>query len=723
MEIKNYFAQDAQGNIMPSANCYLYLPGTTTLATGLVDGNGVPISNPFLASSIGQVTFGAPNGVYDLRIAQGARDTTVEIQCADLLQALNETASFLGAHSTPPTSGNSGEPLQIYYRYFNTVDQLEYLYKSTGWIANNLDGQLLATTRGASLLGAVMQDGSPGTIQQAIIDGDAKLRRELLDPSVGGRIQAFQQPGSGAAVRDTFSKLKEIISVDDFKLTTDPDDSAAFMRVIAYVATKSRPDPYGVFSNLLNGYKIVLQPRDYLITTPSALSLPFSGRSVGVVFEGNGFARVFYQPTSPAPLFVNADKVLFLRVRGIIFTGASADSDFFDSQSTGGAQDYTFSDCYFNGVWRYGVNRTGTNTNSETRYNSCNWTGTWKAWEFIAATGTSDQFVNYWFNQCKYWSGSVWVDYSKGGHIRIVSCDISGYRPAQLPEGEGPGGNRTQYLLNLRGNTHGFGVCSLAVLGGRIEQGSEWAGLLNCEWGQGDVTFESFDSSSQTFNAFAPNIKSVYFSPGNNFGPTIKFSQSQLIGTHTFVSQVTTVGSKRAVYENSTFTTVDYPDDAFTFVDAGSQAGRRCVVRLKNCRGRSATLGVFSDADLNWNVANVGHTSQKGISLKSPTGTLPSFAQGSIQVVLPVNCVVVKVVIHVPSGASTSGNTASFTVQNGSGEVLATLNLAPISAGGTARVDLASICNTRERSTISLVPSALMNAAIGSGAFCMVEYL
>ena len=553
--------------------------------------------------------------------------------------------------------------------------------------------------------------------------GDNSLRQDLADPAVGGRIQAFQQPGSGAAVRDTFSKLKEIISVDDFKLATDPDDSAAFMRVIAYVATKSRPDPYGVFSNLLNGYKIVLQPRDYLITTPSALSLPFSGRSVGVVFEGNGFARVFYQPTSPAPLFVNADKVLFLRVRGIIFTGASADSDFFDSQSTGGAQDYTFSDCYFNGVWRYGVNRTGTNTNSETRYNSCNWTGTWKAWEFIAATGTSDQFVNYWFNQCKYWSGSVWVDYSKGGHIRIISCDISGYRPAQLPEGEGPGGNRTQYLINLRGNTHGFGVCSLAVLGGRIEQGSEWAGLLNCEWGQGDVTFESFDSSSQTFNAFAPNIKSVYFSPGNNFGPAIKFSQSQLIGTHTFVSQATTVGSKRAVYENSTFTTVDYPDDAFTFVDAGSQAGRRCVVRLKNCRGRSATLGVFADADLNWNVTNVGHTSQKGVSLKSPTGTLPSFAQGVVQVVLPVGCVVVKVIIHVPSGASTSGNTASFTVQNGSGEVLATLNLTPISAGGTARVDLASICSTRERSTISLVPSALMNASIGAGAFCVVEYL
>lgn len=188
MEIKNYFAQDAQGNIMPSANCYLYLPGTTTLATGLVDGNGVPISNPFLSSSIGQVTFGAPNGVYDLRISQGARDTTIEIQCADLLQVMDETASFLGAKSSAPTTRNDGSALQIADRYFNTADQLEYLYKSTGWVANNLDGQLLATSQGASLLGAVMQDGSAGTIQQSINLGDDVLRKKLLNLEYGAGI-------------------------------------------------------------------------------------------------------------------------------------------------------------------------------------------------------------------------------------------------------------------------------------------------------------------------------------------------------------------------------------------------------------------------------------------------------------------------------------------------------------------------------------------------------
>ena len=212
MEIKNYFAQDAQGNIMPSANCYLYLPGTTTLATGLVDGSGTPISNPFLASSVGQVTFGAPNGVYDLRIAQGARDFTIEIQCADLLQALNETASFLGAKSSAPTTRNDGSVLRIADRYFNTSDQLEYLYKATGWVANNLDGQLLATSQGASLLGAIMQDGSIGTIQQAIDDGDNRLRQELADPS--NTLVKHQRTSLAIAVDHSIAKTLSQLSVD-----------------------------------------------------------------------------------------------------------------------------------------------------------------------------------------------------------------------------------------------------------------------------------------------------------------------------------------------------------------------------------------------------------------------------------------------------------------------------------------------------------------------------
>lgn len=180
MEIKNFFAQDSQGNIMPSADCYLYLPDTTNLATGLVNADGLPISNPFKASLIGQVQFGAPNGVYDLRIARGVRDTTIRIQCADLLQSINEISAFLGPHASAPTTRNDGSPLQLADRYLNTTDQNEYIYKSAGWENNNIDSDFLATSQGASFIGAVMQDGSIGTVQQAIELGDVSLRQELV---------------------------------------------------------------------------------------------------------------------------------------------------------------------------------------------------------------------------------------------------------------------------------------------------------------------------------------------------------------------------------------------------------------------------------------------------------------------------------------------------------------------------------------------------------------
>lgn len=169
MEIKNFFAQDAQGNIMPSADCYLYLSGTTNLATGLVNVDGLPIANPFKASLIGQVEFGAPNGVYDLRIASGARDTTIRIQCADLLQAIENTSSILGVHATPPTTRNDGTPLQVADTYYNSTTQLSYIYKSTGWEVNNIDGQALASPTGATIVGAVIGDYN-GTVQDAIND-------------------------------------------------------------------------------------------------------------------------------------------------------------------------------------------------------------------------------------------------------------------------------------------------------------------------------------------------------------------------------------------------------------------------------------------------------------------------------------------------------------------------------------------------------------------------
>lgn len=183
MEILNFFAQDAQGNIMPSAECYLYAPGTTNLVSGLVDINGMPISNPFQASNIGKVQFGAPNGVYDLRIKKGVRDTTIRIQCADIVQAMDVMDSILGSNAENPTTRNNGQPLEPGDETWNSTDKQPYWWNGADWVALNSSAQQL---------------------------------EERLDSPTGSDMSGFIQQGSGAFARTVQDKLRDKVSVKDY---------------------------------------------------------------------------------------------------------------------------------------------------------------------------------------------------------------------------------------------------------------------------------------------------------------------------------------------------------------------------------------------------------------------------------------------------------------------------------------------------------------------------
>lgn len=83
MEVKNYFATDSAGNILGSAQVYVYLAGTTTLASGLQNISGASLTNPFTAQANGLVQFQAPDNKYDMRVVKLGRDFTIRIQCFD----------------------------------------------------------------------------------------------------------------------------------------------------------------------------------------------------------------------------------------------------------------------------------------------------------------------------------------------------------------------------------------------------------------------------------------------------------------------------------------------------------------------------------------------------------------------------------------------------------------------------------------------------------------
>ncbi len=93
LELKNFFAQDDQGNALGGATCYLYLRGTESLVSGLQGPTGVALPNPFLADENGLIQFAAPNGLYDIRVVNIDRDYRISIQCTDLDDSILEAAA------------------------------------------------------------------------------------------------------------------------------------------------------------------------------------------------------------------------------------------------------------------------------------------------------------------------------------------------------------------------------------------------------------------------------------------------------------------------------------------------------------------------------------------------------------------------------------------------------------------------------------------------------
>lgn len=105
MELKNFFAQDLQGNVIPSPTVYMYQPGTTTLVTGLKDKDGNALINPFTGTTNGQVVVAAPDGDYDMRVTGAGRDTTMRVRFIDSIAG---SAEILRTDLASSATGKGG---------------------------------------------------------------------------------------------------------------------------------------------------------------------------------------------------------------------------------------------------------------------------------------------------------------------------------------------------------------------------------------------------------------------------------------------------------------------------------------------------------------------------------------------------------------------------------------------------------------------------------------
>lgn len=157
MQLQNFYAQDVNGNIVPGAACTLFIAGTATLATGLQDASGNPLSNPFSANSGGLASVAAPQGVYDLQMVSGLLTSKIQIQFIDVAQvamdassaatsasnaqtAYNQTVTltlrFIAPKSADPATRDNGGALVAGDMYLNTTIQANKTYTGSAWITD-----------------------------------------------------------------------------------------------------------------------------------------------------------------------------------------------------------------------------------------------------------------------------------------------------------------------------------------------------------------------------------------------------------------------------------------------------------------------------------------------------------------------------------------------------------------------------------------------------------
>lgn len=367
------------------------------------------------------------------------------------------------------------------------------------------------------------------------------------------------------------------------------DDTDAIVACRRYIAAANRANSVNDSDNILGGLGMCVPAGSLLIKSPGALlDDSYNTRTKGFVIEGAGMGitQILYQPTESGELIHNNDAMLGMRMRNLTIDCDDNGSDFINSYSTGGAQDYKFEDVELTGDWRYGLHLTGDNNNSEMSWTKCATKGNYDAFLY---SETSDQFLNYYFDQHKCWSfEGVFAKMTKGGHVKINSCDFSDIDFA----------NAASVLFSLEGNSHSLGVCSFSCDNSRFELKSALSRVMYSEWPQGNISFNNCDESSQAGGAHAAALIAHEHVLGNTSGPNIRYTGCNLLGQHKYSIENSATSTKKAVrYTNCD--SVNY-DDIYGMFDvglvSGSNRGALPPVTLKNCRGKSNNISLVAGA-------------------------------------------------------------------------------------------------------------------------------
>ncbi|GAA2807277.1 hypothetical protein RMN57_02455 [Kitasatospora sp. CM 4170] len=309
---------------------------------------------------------------------------------------------------------------------------------------------------------------------------------------------------------------------------------------------------------------LLVPPGTYLLTQPDSL-LPIThgtdnpGVIDGISISGYGkrLSRIVYAPTTPNTVFwTNDDRYKNIRFSGLTFEGRDATATFNLALSSKGkgVQDTWYTDVEWHGTWKAGIVLDGpagtSNLNSEMGWDHCQISGSY-ADAFLVmggkpAEGQQDQFLNYWFRDCKVeFQSGIFVRNERGGSMNFIGGSYI------LVDEESTG---TFFKLNAN-SPRNDSVMRLYAQGIRFEVRGKDHKVIDSAWYKGTITFVSCDDTANSFKPFAPGATPhVYrFNAVNpSRGPMIRYQDCALLGSH-HVTTATVTTAGKVLYDGCRF--------------------------------------------------------------------------------------------------------------------------------------------------------------------------
>ncbi|MGW6918967.1 hypothetical protein ACWGB8_34885 [Kitasatospora sp. NPDC054939] len=348
---------------------------------------------------------------------------------------------------------------------------------------------------------------------------------------------------------------------------------------------------------------LVIPPGTYLITQPDALlpavqATTTDGVIDGISISGYGkrITRIVYSPTARNTVFwSNPDRYKNIRISGLTFESTDATSTFNYAYSSAqfGVQDTWYTDVEWRGAWKAGIVLDGpdgtSNLNSEMGWDHCQISGSY-ADAFLVmgakpAQEQQDQFLNYWFRDCKVeFQSGIFVRNERGGSLNFIG---GSYILTDT--------NSTGTFFKLGANPkRADSVMRLYAQGIRFELRGPNHKLIDSNWYKGTITFVSCDDTANYYKDWVTDAQGklvqthVYrfdaVSPSR--APMIRYQDCGLMGSHhVAAATATTVG--KVLYDGCRFISTTAGTGANGFLQ---WTGSAPSYEFRDCQGKAARI-------------------------------------------------------------------------------------------------------------------------------------